>query len=72
MTGNDDRHFINHANRFRHHSQDFDALIVRSRTNVTRAIIEASNNLKLIARAGVGVDNVDIDAASERNILVIK
>lgn len=38
---------------------------------MTRQIIEAGKNLKLIARAGVGVDNVDIEAATERNILVI-
>lgn len=46
-------------------------MLVRSRTKVTRQIIEAGKKLKLIARAGVGVDNVDIDAASEHNILVI-
>lgn len=45
--------------------------MVRSRTKVTRQIIEAGKKLKLIARAGVGVDNVDIDAASEHSILVI-
>lgn len=44
---------------------------MRSRTQVTRQIIEAGENLKLIARAGVGVDNVDIEAATERGILVI-
>lgn len=44
---------------------------MRSRTQVTRQIIEAGKNLKLIARAGVGVDNVDIEAATEGNILVI-
>lgn len=46
-------------------------MIVRSRTQVTREIIEAGKKLKLIARAGVGVDNVDIEAATERKILVI-
>ncbi len=51
--------------------KDFDAIIVRSRTKVTREIIEASENLKIIARAGVGVDNVDIQAATERGIMVI-
>lgn len=45
--------------------------MVRSRTQVTKQIIEAGTSLKLIARAGVGVDNVDISAASEKNILVI-
>lgn len=46
-------------------------MLVRSRTKVTRQIIEAGKRLKLIARAGVGVDNVDVDAASEHNVLVI-
>lgn len=45
--------------------------MVRSRTKITRQIIEAGYNLKLIARAGVGVDNVDIKAASENKVLVI-
>lgn len=50
---------------------NYDAILIRSRTQVTRKIIEAGRNLKLIARAGVGVDNVDIEAATERNVLVI-
>lgn len=44
---------------------------MRSRTKVTRQVVEAGKNLKLIARAGVGVDNVDVEAATERSILVI-
>lgn len=51
--------------------KQYDAVVVRSRTTVNRAFIEAGKKLKLIARAGVGVDNVDIEAATERNILVI-
>uniref|UniRef100_A0A6G1SH91 D-3-phosphoglycerate dehydrogenase n=1 Tax=Aceria tosichella TaxID=561515 RepID=A0A6G1SH91_9ACAR len=51
--------------------QNYDAILVRSRTQVTRQIIEAGKDLKLIARAGVGVDNVDIEAATERGVLVI-
>ena len=51
--------------------KDFDAIIVRSRTKVTREVIEASNKLKIIARAGVGVDNVDVQAATERGVMVI-
>lgn len=54
-----------------HKLKNYDAILVRSRTQVTRQIIEAGRNLKLIARAGVGVDNVDVDAASENKILVI-
>lgn len=50
---------------------EFDAILVRSRTQVTREVIEAGKNLKLIARAGVGVDNVDIEAATEKSVLVI-
>ena len=48
----------------------FDALIVRSATKVTRDVIEAGHNLKIIGRAGVGVDNVDVEAATERGIIV--
>jgi len=44
----------------------YDALIVRSATRATREVIEAGKNLKIIGRAGVGVDNVDVDAATER------
>ena len=51
--------------------KDFDAIIVRSRTKVTREVIEASTKLKIIARAGVGVDNVDVQAATERGVMVI-
>ncbi len=50
---------------------DFDALIVRSQTQVTREIIEKATNLKIIGRAGVGVDNIDLDAATERGIIVV-
>ncbi|MFT8872462.1 MAG: phosphoglycerate dehydrogenase [Sporolactobacillus sp.] len=50
---------------------DYDALIVRSQTRVTRRIIEAADHLRVIARAGVGVDNIDIDAATEKGIIVI-
>lgn len=51
--------------------RDFDAIIVRSRTKVTRAVIEAAEKLKIIARAGVGVDNVDVEAATEKGIMVV-
>ena len=51
--------------------KDFDAIIVRSRTKVTRDVIEAASSLKIIARAGVGVDNVDVEAATERGIMVV-
>lgn len=50
---------------------DFDALLVRSQTQVTRAIIEKATNLKIIGRAGVGVDNIDLEAATEHGIIVV-
>jgi len=50
---------------------EFDALVVRSATKVTRAIIEAGERLTVIGRAGVGVDNVDCAAATERGVVVM-
>lgn len=49
---------------------DYEALIVRSATKATREVIEAGKNLKIIGRAGVGVDNVNVEAATERGIIV--
>lgn len=49
---------------------DYDALIVRSGTRVTADLIAAATRLKVIARAGVGVDNVDVAAATQRGIIV--
>lgn len=51
--------------------KDYDGIIVRSRTKVTKDVIEAADNLKIIARAGVGVDNIDLDAATEKGIMVV-
>ncbi|NJL01565.1 MAG: phosphoglycerate dehydrogenase [Spirulinaceae cyanobacterium SM2_1_0] len=50
---------------------DYDALMVRSGTRVTQPIIEAGTRLKIIGRAGVGVDNIDIPAATRRGIVVV-
>ncbi len=50
---------------------DYDALIVRSGTKVTREVIEAGTRLRVIGRAGVGVDNIDVEAATERGIMVV-
>lgn len=50
---------------------DYQALIVRSQTKVTRRIIEHAAKMKIIGRAGVGVDNIDVDAATERGIVVV-
>ena len=54
-----------------HDLQDADAIVVRSATKVTRPLIEAAPRLKAIARAGTGVDNVDVGAASARGIVVM-
>lgn len=50
---------------------EYDALLVRSQTQVTRELIEKGTNLKIIGRAGVGVDNIDLPAATERGIIVV-
>jgi D-3-phosphoglycerate dehydrogenase len=49
----------------------YDALVVRSSTQVTADAIEAAEKLKVIGRAGIGVDNIDIDAATLRGIVVM-
>ncbi len=49
----------------------FDGLIVRSATKVDRELLEAGKNLKVVGRAGVGLDNVDVKAATELGILVV-
>ncbi len=51
--------------------KNYDALVVRSATQVTREVIEAGDRLKVIGRAGVGVDNIDVDAATEKGIIVL-
>lgn len=50
---------------------EYDALLVRSQTKVTPAILEAADNLKVIGRAGVGVDNIDLNAATKKGIIVL-
>ncbi len=50
---------------------NYEALIVRSETQVTKEVINAGNKLKIIGRAGVGVDNIDVNAATERGIIVV-
>ena len=50
---------------------NYDGLIVRSATKVTRNIIEAATNLKIIGRAGAGVDNIDVETAKNKNIIVM-
>ncbi len=48
----------------------YDAIIVRTYTNITKEVIDAAKGLKLIVRAGVGLDNIDIDYAKEKGITV--
>jgi D-3-phosphoglycerate dehydrogenase len=50
---------------------NFHGLVIRSATKVTEAILEAGKNLKVVGRAGIGVDNVDVPAASARGVLVM-
>jgi D-3-phosphoglycerate dehydrogenase / 2-oxoglutarate reductase len=50
---------------------EYDALMIRSGTQVTKEIIEAGNLLKIIGRAGVGVDNVDVPTATRKGIVVV-
>ncbi|GAG98668.1 unnamed protein product, partial [marine sediment metagenome] len=50
---------------------NYDALIVRSRTKVTKEIIEAGTRLKAIGRAGVGLDNIDVNTAKKRGITIL-
>lgn len=50
---------------------DYDGLAIRSSTKVTKAILAAATNLKVIGRAGIGVDNVDIPAASAQGVVVM-
>jgi len=50
---------------------DFDALVVRSATKVTADLLRAGKKLKVVGRAGIGVDNVDVAAATELGILVV-
>lgn len=50
---------------------DYDGLVIRSQTKVTREVLAAATNLKVIGRAGVGVDNVDRDAATDHGVIVM-
>jgi len=49
----------------------YQALIIRSETKVTASVLAAASKLKVVARAGVGVDNVDVDAATKNGIIVV-
>lgn len=51
--------------------ESYDALVVRSETKVTQKVLEAGQHLKVVGRAGVGVDNIDVDAATRLGIVVV-
>ncbi|HWD21111.1 MAG TPA: phosphoglycerate dehydrogenase [Verrucomicrobiae bacterium] len=51
--------------------KDVQAMVVRSETKITKKVIDAAPNLRVVGRAGVGVDNVDVDAATQRGIVVM-
>ncbi|XP_041807179.1 D-3-phosphoglycerate dehydrogenase [Chelmon rostratus] len=51
--------------------KNYDGLVVRSATKVTADVIDAASNLKIIGRAGTGVDNVDVDAATKKGVIVM-
>ena len=51
--------------------EPYDALVVRSQTTVDAPVIEAGTNLKVVARAGIGLDNVDVEAATRRGVMVV-
>lgn len=50
---------------------EYDALIIRGRTKVTKEVMDAASNLKAIGRAGVGVDNIDLEAAKAHGVTVV-
>lgn len=49
---------------------DYDGLIIRSGTTVTASVLERADKLKIIGRAGIGVDNIDVEAASKKGVIV--
>ncbi len=51
--------------------EPYDALIIRSATQVTAEVLVAAANLKVVARAGIGLDNVDVEAATRRGVMVV-
>ena len=50
---------------------DYDGLAIRSATKVTREVLEAAKNLKVVGRAGIGVDNVDVKTATSHGVVVM-
>jgi D-3-phosphoglycerate dehydrogenase len=66
----DDRNGIS-ADELLRVAGDYDALVVRGRTKVNAAVIEAGKKLKVVGRAGVGVDNIDLNAARSHGVTVV-
>ena len=52
-------------------ADDYNGIVVRSATKITKNIIDAGKNLKVLGRAGIGVDNIDISAATDKGIVVM-
>ena len=50
---------------------EFDGLAVRSATKVTAEVLDAAKRLKVVGRAGIGVDNIDVEAATQRGVVVM-
>jgi len=50
---------------------DYDGLVIRSATKVTESLLEKASRLKVVGRAGIGLDNVDIPAASKHGVVVM-
>ena len=65
------RVIVSNPKEFSQHLADADALLVRSAVQVDRQVLERAPKLRVIGRAGVGVDNVDLDAATEAGVLVM-
>ncbi len=59
------------AEDLRAHIKDYDALMIRSSSKITKDILAVAEKLKVIGRAGVGVDNIDVEEATDRGIVVI-
>src|SRR5687767_127810 len=51
--------------------RDYDAVIIRSATKVDAQVLEAAENLKVVGRAGIGLDNIDVDAATRLGVMVV-
>ena len=58
-------------NRLREVIAPYEGLAIRSTTRVTEKILQAANNLKVVGRAGIGIDNIDRDAASKRGVKIV-